>query len=135
MDRLRRLHVSPMQPLSFCSFGERFEFGRHPQGTEVKAITYSAMQILTPHHAYTANDAADADAASTAAARASLEQDAATAVESAAVGVVLPAASARAVSDAEPLKPTAAVVSTEGLAGIPSRARRAPYEVFVIVDI
>jgi SHS2 domain-containing protein len=25
--------------------GETFELGRHPQGTEVKAITYSAMQI------------------------------------------------------------------------------------------
>ena len=26
-------------------FGETFELGKHPQGTEVKAITYSAMQI------------------------------------------------------------------------------------------
>jgi len=26
--------------------GETFELGKHPQGTEVKAITYSAMQIL-----------------------------------------------------------------------------------------
>ena len=25
--------------------GERFELGRHPQGTEVKAMTYSAMRI------------------------------------------------------------------------------------------
>ena len=25
--------------------GERFQLGRHPQGTEVKAITYSAMRI------------------------------------------------------------------------------------------
>lgn len=27
-------------------FGEPFEIGKHPQGTEVKAITYSAMQIV-----------------------------------------------------------------------------------------
>lgn len=26
-------------------YGEPFEIGKHPQGTEVKAITYSAMQI------------------------------------------------------------------------------------------
>ncbi|XP_055384385.1 protein archease-like [Condylostylus longicornis] len=26
-------------------YGEEFEIGKHPQGTEVKAITYSAMQI------------------------------------------------------------------------------------------
>jgi SHS2 domain-containing protein len=30
--------------------GERFEMGRHPQGTEVKAITYSAMQIFDRTH-------------------------------------------------------------------------------------
>lgn len=27
-------------------FGEEFTLGKHPQGTEVKAITYSAMQII-----------------------------------------------------------------------------------------
>lgn len=26
--------------------GEEFQLGKHPQGTEVKAITYSAMQIV-----------------------------------------------------------------------------------------
>lgn len=31
--------------------GERFEMGRHSQGTEVKAITYSAMQIFDRAHA------------------------------------------------------------------------------------
>ncbi|XP_050404583.1 protein archease-like [Patella vulgata] len=33
-------------------YGEPFEIGKHPQGTEVKAITYSAMQILDqkPEH-------------------------------------------------------------------------------------
>ncbi|KAI4464396.1 archease [Holotrichia oblita] len=27
-------------------YGEEFQLGKHPQGTEVKAITYSAMQII-----------------------------------------------------------------------------------------
>lgn len=27
-------------------YGEPFQLGKHPQGTEVKAITYSAMQII-----------------------------------------------------------------------------------------
>lgn len=27
-------------------YGEEFTIGKHPQGTEVKAITYSAMQIV-----------------------------------------------------------------------------------------
>lgn len=28
-------------------YGEEFTLGKHPQGTEVKAITYSAMQIVS----------------------------------------------------------------------------------------
>ncbi|KAF2906138.1 hypothetical protein ILUMI_00030 [Ignelater luminosus] len=32
-------------------YGEEFTLGKHPQGTEVKAITYSAMQIISePEH-------------------------------------------------------------------------------------
>ncbi|RYG52031.1 hypothetical protein EON67_02105, partial [archaeon] len=44
-----------------CSFGEKFDFAKHPQGTEIKAITYSNMQIITPDQTFTANaDAAPA---------------------------------------------------------------------------
>lgn len=32
--------------ISCRCYGEPFELGKHPQGTEVKAITYSAMQII-----------------------------------------------------------------------------------------
>jgi SHS2 domain-containing protein len=31
--------------ISARGFGETFQLGKHPQGTEVKAITYSAMKI------------------------------------------------------------------------------------------
>ncbi len=34
----------------FFRHGETFERGRHEQGTEVKAITYSAMQIYEGNH-------------------------------------------------------------------------------------
>jgi hypothetical protein len=36
------LVVSPACPYSW---GEPFNLGRHEQGTEIKAITYSAMQV------------------------------------------------------------------------------------------
>jgi len=34
--------------LEFTGYGEQWDQDKHPQGTEVKAITYSAMKIYTP---------------------------------------------------------------------------------------
>ena len=39
-----RLDLETFQIEARC-FGEIFDMARHPQGTEIKAITYSAMQI------------------------------------------------------------------------------------------
>lgn len=46
----KKLRIDEFDMESFrikCScFGEEFKLSKHPQGTEVKAITYSAMQIV-----------------------------------------------------------------------------------------
>ncbi|XP_012270408.1 protein archease-like isoform X2 [Orussus abietinus] len=34
--------------ITAVAYGEEFVIGKHPQGAEVKAITYSAMQVLEP---------------------------------------------------------------------------------------
>ncbi|XP_029350138.1 protein archease isoform X3 [Echeneis naucrates] len=40
------LHIDRMRfKIRSIGWGEEFSLGKHPQGTEVKAITYSAMQI------------------------------------------------------------------------------------------
>lgn len=45
-----KLEISKIDLVEFeiecLCYGEPFELGKHPQGTEVKAITYSSMQIL-----------------------------------------------------------------------------------------
>uniref|UniRef100_A0A673JLZ6 Protein archease n=1 Tax=Sinocyclocheilus rhinocerous TaxID=307959 RepID=A0A673JLZ6_9TELE len=38
------LHIDRML-FFICRWGEEFNLNKHPQGTEVKAITYSAMQV------------------------------------------------------------------------------------------
>ncbi|XP_052866643.1 protein archease-like [Anopheles cruzii] len=52
----KKLHITIFDLESFvieCNcYGEEFDLQKHPQGTEVKAITYSAMQIYQrPEHA------------------------------------------------------------------------------------
>lgn len=45
----RKLEITKFDTSTFeiecMCYGEPFELGKHPQGTEVKAITYSAMQV------------------------------------------------------------------------------------------
>lgn len=45
-----KLEISKFDLVDFelecLCYGEPFQLGKHPQGTEVKAITYSAMQII-----------------------------------------------------------------------------------------
>jgi SHS2 domain-containing protein len=57
---VRRVHIKELDLKTFrCraeACGEEWQMGRHPQGTEIKAITYSNMQIL-----YTKSDNDDSD--------------------------------------------------------------------------
>lgn len=45
-----KLEISKFDLVDFeidcLCYGEPFQLGKHPQGTEVKAITYSAMQVI-----------------------------------------------------------------------------------------
>lgn len=45
-----KLEISKFDLVDFeidcLCYGEPFQIGKHPQGTEVKAITYSAMQVI-----------------------------------------------------------------------------------------
>ena len=45
----KKLEITKFDRENFCieclCYGEEFTLGKHPQGTEVKAITYSAMQL------------------------------------------------------------------------------------------
>ncbi len=102
--------------------GEIFEFGRHAQGTEVKAMTYSNMQIFDADGAvYSANDAIDAAAAAAAAA-------AAPSGEAAGAGAGAAAAAAAPAADA---------AADAGGAPPPQRAglRKGRCDIYTIVDI
>ncbi len=97
--------------------GEKFVFGKHEQGTEVKAITYSNMQIFAEDGVvYSANDAGDAAAAVAAAAGGAAAGGAASAAASAGAGE-----GSGSAAEAEP--------------AVARGARRGPVDVYVIVDI
>ncbi|KAK0182283.1 hypothetical protein PV327_000435 [Microctonus hyperodae] len=46
----KKVKITEFDSDKFCikatAYGEEFTIGKHPQGAEIKAITYSAMQIL-----------------------------------------------------------------------------------------
>ena len=112
---VRDMHVTRLvtsggvYEVAAACYGEKFEFGRHPQGTEIKAITYSNMQLFTPTTRYSANaDEADGGAGGAPAVSAT-ERDAA-------------AAAAAAEGDG-------------GVAPAAAHACRGKFDVFVIVDI
>jgi len=43
---ITELSLGPEFKVKFKAYGEIFDLKKHPQGTEVKAITYSAMQVI-----------------------------------------------------------------------------------------
>jgi len=47
-----------------CRYGEKFSRDKHEPGTEIKAITYSNMQILSPHESKAGLGAEAVDGAS-----------------------------------------------------------------------
>ena len=96
----------PAFRISVLAYGERFRYGEHAQGTEVKAITYSNMQIFTPWgRVYSAGGAGEA-AGSAGGADTRGEEEGAGVAEA---------------TEEDPHRPTG--------------RRRGPWDVYVIVDI
>lgn len=109
-----------------CSYGERFEYGRHAQGTEVKAITYSNMQLFLPSGTvFTAGDDAAANAAPQPRAAGRSEAAAPSGddggAEEGGGGEDAPAPPPSDAAERDPQRPTG--------------RRRAPFDVYAIVDI
>ncbi len=108
------------------AYGEIFEFGRHSQGTEVKAMTYSNMQIFDGEgNVFSANDAIDADNANNIAAVAVANTETMDSSKHVAA-VTAPAPATAAASE---------VVNGESASTDKAGLRKGIVDVYVIIDI
>ena len=101
------------------AYGEIFEFGRHSQGTEVKAMTYSNMQIFDSEgNVFSANDAIDADNANN-------------------IAAVAAVATTETIDSSKPVAAAASevVVNAESASADKAGLRKGIVDVYVIIDI
>lgn len=111
---------APRTPPARCrSFGERFLLSKHLQGTEIKAITYSNLQIFTDGGLFTAGDEVQG-------ARVATPDASAPAAE---------AGGAAADPHGDGAAAAAAVAPAAGAVTAGTGRRRAACDVYIIVDI